>query len=305
MPGRAQNFPGGAAGEPNPVAVSRELWQPNNNDAYSAARRGANRLTLRTNWGQIAPVDRDLRIFRAGASAFLGMDCMRCSSRLSRARKIGTGRALARLVAIAFVLVGIMSAAQAQSPTPTPTPTPTPSPTPSPTPTVINSTVSSGAAVTNLGSNFLERLGNQSSNGFNRLQRTNPGRRRRLREHGSAALPDLVRRLRQLHEERRDRRFRRRYQKDLGRRGRDRRAGGAGHQYRLLGRPEPLGDRYSAGAAIGDDRPDPDRFHGLRRQRAVDLGQRGGARFRQHQFAPRHRAWDLRPPDTMRGSTAS
>ena len=35
--------------------------------------------------------------------------------------------------------------------------------------------VSSDAAVTNLGSNFLERLGNQSSNGFNRLQRTNPG----------------------------------------------------------------------------------------------------------------------------------
>ena len=40
---------------------------------------------------------------------------------------------------------------------------------------MINSTVSSGAAVTNLGSSFLERLGNQSSNGFNRLQRTNPG----------------------------------------------------------------------------------------------------------------------------------
>src|SRR3954468_2355490 len=99
---------------------------------------------------------------------------MRCSSRLSRARKFGTGHALARLVAIAVVLIGIMSAAQAQSPTPTPTPTPTPSPTPSPTPTVINSTVSSGAAVTNLGSNFLERLGNQSSNGFNRPQRAKP-----------------------------------------------------------------------------------------------------------------------------------
>ncbi|WP_249733840.1 autotransporter outer membrane beta-barrel domain-containing protein [Bradyrhizobium sp. sGM-13] len=68
-----------------------------------------------------------------------------------------------------------MSAAHAQSPTPTPTPTPTPSPTPSPTPTVINSTVSSSATLTNLGSNFLERLGSQSSNGFNRLQRTNPG----------------------------------------------------------------------------------------------------------------------------------
>ena len=86
---------------------------------------------------------------------------MRCSS---RARKIETGGALARLVAIAAVLISIMSAAQAQSPTPTPTPAPTPSP----TPIVVNSMVSSSAAVTNLGSNFLERLGNQS-NGFNRL----------------------------------------------------------------------------------------------------------------------------------------
>jgi uncharacterized protein with beta-barrel porin domain len=97
---------------------------------------------------------------------------MRCSSRLSRARKIGTGGALARFVAIVVVLAGVMSAAQAQSPSPTPTPTP--SPTPSPTPIVTNSMVSSSAAVTNLGSNFLERLGNQQG-GFNRLQRTNPG----------------------------------------------------------------------------------------------------------------------------------
>jgi uncharacterized protein with beta-barrel porin domain len=100
------------------------------------------------------------------------MDCMRCSSRLSRARKIGAGHALARLIAIALVLAtGMLSSAYAQSPTPTPTPTPTPSP----TPIVVNSMVSSAAAVTNLGSSFLERLGNQSSNGFNRMQRTNPG----------------------------------------------------------------------------------------------------------------------------------
>jgi uncharacterized protein with beta-barrel porin domain len=100
------------------------------------------------------------------------MDCMRCSSRLSRARKIGTGHALARLIAITLVLAtGMLSSAYAQSPTPTPTPTPTPSP----TPIVVNSMVSSGAAVTDLGSSFLERLGNQSSNGFNRMQRTNPG----------------------------------------------------------------------------------------------------------------------------------
>jgi uncharacterized protein with beta-barrel porin domain len=154
--------------------MSRELWQPNNNDAYSVTGWGADRLTLRVNRVQIAAVDRDFAHFRA-ALLPLGMDCMRCSWRLSRARRRGACCALARLLAMVAVLVVVMSTAQAQSPTPTPTPTPTPSPTPSPTPTVINSTVSSGAALTNLGSNFLERLGNQSSNGFNRLQRTNPG----------------------------------------------------------------------------------------------------------------------------------
>jgi len=94
---------------------------------------------------------------------------MRCSSRHSWARKIGTG-AFARLVAIAVVLVAVMSAAQAQSTTPTP---PTP-PAPEMTPITVNSMVSSNAALANLGSSFLERLGNQS-NGINRLQRTNPG----------------------------------------------------------------------------------------------------------------------------------
>jgi hypothetical protein len=114
-------------------------------------------------------------VFFEPALLLLGMDCMRGSPRPWRAWKIRTGDALARLVAIMFVLVAVVSSAHAQSPTPTPTPTPTASPTPVPTPTVINSTVSSGAALTNLGSNFLERLGNQSSNGINRLQRTNPG----------------------------------------------------------------------------------------------------------------------------------
>ena len=98
---------------------------------------------------------------------------MRCSPRPSRAWKIAIGPALVRLVAIAFLLVGVVTAAQAQLPAPMPTPTPTASPTP--TPTTINSMVSSGAALTDLGSNFLERLGNQSSNGLSRLQRANPG----------------------------------------------------------------------------------------------------------------------------------
>jgi uncharacterized protein with beta-barrel porin domain len=52
---------------------------------------------------------------------------------------------------------------------------PTPTPTPSPTPTSINSNISAGTAVTNLGSNFLERLGNQATNGFGSALRNNPG----------------------------------------------------------------------------------------------------------------------------------
>jgi len=64
--------------------------------------------------------------------------------------------------------------AHAQSPTPSPTPTPTASPTPVPSPTQINSDISTGSQVLNLGSNFLERLGNQATNGFVRGARTNP-----------------------------------------------------------------------------------------------------------------------------------
>jgi uncharacterized protein with beta-barrel porin domain len=96
---------------------------------------------------------------------------MRGSWRLWRGPKICNGYAPARLAAIGFVLAVGMSAASAQSPSLTP---PT-SPPPIPTPTVINSAVSSNAALANLGSSFLERLGNQSTNGFNRMQRTNPG----------------------------------------------------------------------------------------------------------------------------------
>jgi len=98
---------------------------------------------------------------------------MRCSSPW-RANKAGAGR-LVRALAMALLLaVAAGSQARAQSPTPTPTPTPTPSPTPSPTPTVINSSFSAGSAVTNLGSNFLERLGNQATSGFDKALRSNP-----------------------------------------------------------------------------------------------------------------------------------
>ena len=103
---------------------------------------------------------------------------MCCSSRLSRAKETGACRRLVVAVAIAFVFTAAPSSVQAQTPTVTPTATPTGAlartPTPSPTPTVINSDLSVGAAVTNLGSNFLERLGNQGTNGFGGALRRNP-----------------------------------------------------------------------------------------------------------------------------------
>jgi len=101
---------------------------------------------------------------------------MCCSSRFSRASETGAVGKLASAIAVVFVFVLAVAAASssAQAQTPTPTPTPTPSPTPSPTPTAINSDMSAGAAVTNLGSNFLERLGNQATNGFGGALRSNP-----------------------------------------------------------------------------------------------------------------------------------
>lgn len=79
-------------------------------------------------------------------------------------------------MALLLAVIAVSPAqAQSPSPTPSPTPTPTPSPTPSPTPTVINSSFSAGSTVSNLGSNFLERLGNQSTSGFDKAMRSNPG----------------------------------------------------------------------------------------------------------------------------------
>ena len=100
-----------------------------------------------------------------------GIQGIRQTIGLDRIRRIVTA------IAIAFALVGMMPATSgfAQSPTPTPTPTPTASPTPVPVPTATNYDQSAGNSALNLGSNFLERLGNQASGGVNRAFRTNPG----------------------------------------------------------------------------------------------------------------------------------
>jgi uncharacterized protein with beta-barrel porin domain len=106
---------------------------------------------------------------------------MRCFLRPSQARGSGAGLRLARIAVTALALAisvaagSVPALAQSPSPTPSPTPTPTPSPTPVPTPTQINSDVSAGSELLNLGSNFLERLGNQAANGFTRSLRNNPG----------------------------------------------------------------------------------------------------------------------------------
>lgn len=106
---------------------------------------------------------------------------MCCAAQLSGTRQtIGLDRVrrIAAAIARVFALIVVMAAVTpsfAQSPTPTPTPTPTPSPTPIPSPTSTNYDQSAGSSTLNLGSGFLERLGNQASNGFNRAFRTNPG----------------------------------------------------------------------------------------------------------------------------------
>jgi len=97
---------------------------------------------------------------------------MGCSLRSSRAVETGARRwAGGTLAPILLLVMAAASPTQAQ----TSTPTVAPAPAPTPVPTVINSELSAGSAVANLGSNFLERLGDQATGGFGRASRTNPG----------------------------------------------------------------------------------------------------------------------------------
>jgi uncharacterized protein with beta-barrel porin domain len=101
----------------------------------------------------------------------LEIEIMCCSSRPSRARRTGAGGGIVQAVALAFVLaIAVASpAARAQTAPPAPTPTPVPAP------TSIDSGRAAGIAVTNLGSNFLERLGTQATDGFRKAAGSNPG----------------------------------------------------------------------------------------------------------------------------------
>lgn len=104
---------------------------------------------------------------------------MSCSSRPSRTTETRLGRRLARAIAIAFALGLVIAAmpppAQAQLAFVPAAPPPPPPPPPAPLPTDVSSELSAAAAVTNLGGNFLERLGSQATYGFGRALRNNPG----------------------------------------------------------------------------------------------------------------------------------
>lgn len=98
---------------------------------------------------------------------------MRCTSQLSGTRQvIGADRVRLTTARIAStVVLGLMATAApgfAQVAPPLPPP-------PTPTPSSTNYDQSAGNSALDLGSSFLERLGNQASGGVNRAFRTNPG----------------------------------------------------------------------------------------------------------------------------------
>lgn len=97
---------------------------------------------------------------------------MRCTSQLSgTGQTIGLNRVrrIAAAIAVVFALVLGMSATPSFAQAPRPRPSPTPEP------MSINSDLSAGNTTLDLGSGFLERLGNQASGGINRVSRTNAG----------------------------------------------------------------------------------------------------------------------------------
>jgi uncharacterized protein with beta-barrel porin domain len=99
---------------------------------------------------------------------------MCCPSRPSQSEESGAGRQIARAIVLALtVVLAVATAPPAHAQTGIVAPTPTPTPTP--VPTLVNADIASTGQVLNLGSNFLERLGNQATNGLSHDLNNNPG----------------------------------------------------------------------------------------------------------------------------------
>jgi hypothetical protein len=161
------------------------LWQSNNIVGQSSAERFTRcNKAVRIAYNPPAKV----RVFSVGV--FSGIASMGAPLRLSRADGAGFGRALGCAVIVCFVVANVATPASGQTsnsvsataqrvpPPPPPQPAP-PAPPPSPPPPVphvtdISSDVSAGAAITDLGSNFLRRLGNQATYGFSKALGANP-----------------------------------------------------------------------------------------------------------------------------------
>jgi uncharacterized protein with beta-barrel porin domain len=97
---------------------------------------------------------------------------MSCPSQPSGTRQtIGLDRVrrIVTAIAMAFAVVAVMAATPSFAQRRPPVPPPTPSA------TSTNDDQSAGNSTLDLGSGFLERLGNQASGGFNRAFRSNPG----------------------------------------------------------------------------------------------------------------------------------
>lgn len=97
------------------------------------------------------------------------------SLRSLRAVETEAGRRLGITFFVAVALFLSCSGQQVQAQVLAPSPSAAVFLPPPPTPSTPTSDLSSGAAITNLGSNFLERLGDQASGGFGRASRSNPG----------------------------------------------------------------------------------------------------------------------------------
>ena len=97
---------------------------------------------------------------------------MNWARRSSRAVETGAGQWTGKALFVAVALFAGFSTQQVQAQVLAPPPPAAALP---PPPSIPASDLSSGAAIANLGSNFLERLGDQASGGFGRASRSNPG----------------------------------------------------------------------------------------------------------------------------------
>ena len=207
------------------IRIARDrLWQRNNSAGQSAGAERPDRLTLPANSAQIGLADGNLAFFSSWRSVS-GLDFMRCSSP-SRANRTGAGRSGSWPLSVSLVRILAIALLLAVAPRRRPRPS-------HPARRLRHLAARRRPQSDTDGDQFqfLGRLnGDQSRQQFSgapgqpgdvRLRQgvaKQSGRRRRFREHGGAAVPQLGRGLRNLGHDRPAGLFRRRSPPDLWRR---------------------------------------------------------------------------------------